>query len=224
MRNLFLAVGFLVLSNTASAQTTVPNTFTAGSPAKAAEVNANFQALVTAINSLGARVDSVSTRVDSVTARVGKLEGTLTATDVAGTYALYGLQTDVIPSAVSGMNEGQMEAISYSGTAILTATSTLGGTLTLSTTESTNALRWLFEPFGGGNTPTGAPLGKLTLNRTFTGTPGSTPGTWTFAADGTLTLSTGGTWSGVAGGRLFVTSISRSSDGSNVLLVLVRKN
>ena len=44
----------LALSGVASAQTTVPNTFTPGTPAKAAEVNADFQALATAIDKVAA--------------------------------------------------------------------------------------------------------------------------------------------------------------------------
>lgn len=41
------------LAGFAWGQTTVPNTFTAGTPARAAEVNANFQALASAIDGLG---------------------------------------------------------------------------------------------------------------------------------------------------------------------------
>lgn len=65
-------VGFLIfiLSGTVFAQTTVPHTFTAGTAAQASEVNANFAALVAAINAL----ESVNTP--------------LTAADVAGTYQL----------------------------------------------------------------------------------------------------------------------------------------
>jgi hypothetical protein len=62
------------------AQTTVPHTFAAGSPAKAGEVNANFQALAAAINSLAARLD--------------RAEGKLTAADIVGTYRFQGLQTE----------------------------------------------------------------------------------------------------------------------------------
>jgi len=43
-------LAFLALSGGALAQTSVPNTFAAGTPAKAAAVNANFQALATAID------------------------------------------------------------------------------------------------------------------------------------------------------------------------------
>jgi len=72
----------IVFSGAASAQVTVPNTFAAGQPARAADVNANFQALATAINSLAARVS--------------KLEGSnLTATDFVGTYTLNRLQTQL---------------------------------------------------------------------------------------------------------------------------------
>jgi hypothetical protein len=64
-----------------SAQTTVPYNFSAGSPAKAGEVNANFQALATAINALSARLD--------------KAEGKLTAADIVGTYRFQSLQPQI---------------------------------------------------------------------------------------------------------------------------------
>jgi hypothetical protein len=51
-------LALLALSGGALAQTTVPNTFAAGTPAKAAAVNANFQALATAID----KVASSATR------------------------------------------------------------------------------------------------------------------------------------------------------------------
>lgn len=47
-------LGASLFSYAASAQTlTIPNSFTAGSPALAAEVNGNFDAVATAVNSLG---------------------------------------------------------------------------------------------------------------------------------------------------------------------------
>ncbi|MEY3006689.1 MAG: hypothetical protein RI942_1031, partial [Pseudomonadota bacterium] len=48
---------FLCLSPFAFAQTEVPNVFEDGRPARAAEVNANFDALVTAIDAVTAGVD-----------------------------------------------------------------------------------------------------------------------------------------------------------------------
>ncbi len=50
MRYSLVVLLLFVFSNTVLAQTTVPHTFVAGTAAKASEVNANFQALTTAIN------------------------------------------------------------------------------------------------------------------------------------------------------------------------------
>lgn len=89
-----------------SAQVTVPNTFTAGAPAKAAEVNANFQALASAINTL--------------TARVAKLDGQAVAADLVGTYAVNGIQTGLTP----GTGGGHVSAVTYQGTITLAANGT----------------------------------------------------------------------------------------------------
>ncbi len=56
MRRSISLPALLVLSGGALAQTTVPNTFAAGTPAKATAVNANFQALATAIDKVASSV------------------------------------------------------------------------------------------------------------------------------------------------------------------------
>jgi hypothetical protein len=58
VRSSISLLALVALSGGALAQTTVPNTFAAGTPAKAAAVNANFQALATAID----KVASSATR------------------------------------------------------------------------------------------------------------------------------------------------------------------
>jgi hypothetical protein len=77
MRNIYLAFLLSMLCGTASAQTTVPYTFSAGTTAQASQVNADFQALATAI--------------DGLTATVNKLNNQLTSADVAGTYNVNGM-------------------------------------------------------------------------------------------------------------------------------------
>jgi len=103
MRNMLAAFLFLACAGNSNAQTTVPFTFSAGSPARASEVNGNFQALVNAINGL--------------TARVAKLEGQITAADLEGSYTLEGLQIGLITN-------DKVETISYTGTLILAANRT----------------------------------------------------------------------------------------------------
>lgn len=73
-------VAFLVLSvaGVAVYAVTTPNTFVAGQPAVASQVNANFSALVTAINNIEARLDA--------------LEGTLTEALIPGIYQFKGVE------------------------------------------------------------------------------------------------------------------------------------
>jgi len=103
-----LAVLLLVCAGNSNAQVTVPFTFSAGSAARASEVNGNFQALVNAINGL--------------TARVAKLEGQIVAADLAGSYTIAGLQIGLISTNL-------VETISYGGTLTLAANGTYSGTL-----------------------------------------------------------------------------------------------
>ncbi len=110
----FFAALFAGLSTLAQAQTvTVPNTFSAGAPARAAEVNANFGALAGAINALSARVS--------------KLEGQISAADMVGTYALKGLQVELAGGAGT-----HVASYVYNGTLSLRAdgTGTVGAAQT----------------------------------------------------------------------------------------------
>jgi hypothetical protein len=117
MRHASLLICLVALSaagETALAQTAVPNVFTSGTPARAAEVNENFAALAAAI--------------DSLAARLGKLEGgAVVDADVVGTYTLSILQVG-IGRVASGI--GDVEAISYDGTFTFAADGTFTSTFT----------------------------------------------------------------------------------------------
>lgn len=66
----------------------VPNVFTANTPAKASEVNANFTALDNDIIALGADLDGIDDNVDAIEARVTSLEATGTTSDPYTTVAI----------------------------------------------------------------------------------------------------------------------------------------
>jgi len=107
-----LAAAALAATATARAETTVPYTFAAGSPAKAGEVNANFQALASAINALSARLD--------------RAEGRLTAADIVGTYRFQSLQTEL-----NGGASNNVRVYTFDGTVTFNA----DGTVSFSTTD-----------------------------------------------------------------------------------------
>lgn len=122
MRTLTFTTAFaaLFLSGTALAQVSVPNTFTAGAPARAADVNANFQALVTAINGLGARVS--------------KLEGNIVSSDLVGTYTLKRFQSELGGGAserVAIYTSGGTVALATDGSVTLSGITELGHQLNL---------------------------------------------------------------------------------------------
>jgi len=96
----------LCVAGTAVAQTTVPNVFTAGTPARAAEVNGNFQALAAAI--------------DALAARVNKLEGGATTdADDTGTDNLSILQVGI--DVETPPRPADVEGISYNGSVTFNA-------------------------------------------------------------------------------------------------------
>jgi len=104
MRYSVLAFLLCMFSGAALAQTAVPNTFTPGTPAQASQVNANFQALTTAI--------------DALSARVAILEGTLTSAEAAGTYSFSNLSVD-ISGTPTGVNGATLEHRTMLGTVTL---------------------------------------------------------------------------------------------------------
>lgn len=104
-------------STTALATTvTVPHTFVAGAPAVAADVNANFTALVNAINDLETRL--------------GKQEGgALTAADIAGTYKAVFVESGTMGQSSAG---GSGSFGSTSGGSESTVVMNANGTFTFS--------------------------------------------------------------------------------------------
>jgi hypothetical protein len=160
------ALWLAILSTGALAQSvTVPNTFAAGQPAKAADVNANFQALVTAINALETRVS--------------KLEGQFTSTDLQGAiYAIQWIQVGFGPYP-STWQDG------YTGTVTLNA----DGSASLTDTDTD------YSDVGGTqakNVTTGSLSGTWTLSGqtlTFTGSNGGTI-TSTCISGGRLCIAT----------------------------------
>jgi hypothetical protein len=180
-----IAAAGVAICASATAQVAVPNTFAAGTAAKAAEVNANFQALATAVNTL--------------TTRVAKLEGQVTAADLAGTYALHQFQSEL-----GGGGAQRVAVYTNNGT----ATVTLAANGTATTTSVTSQGHQLNLPAG-------------TLTAVNTTDPAANL-TWTLTA-GRVNLF-GGDFSVADGGRLLIRTSVNPADGTNVLLLLVRTN
>lgn len=135
-----------VVSNAAFAQTAVPYTFSSGTPAKASEVNANFQALATAI--------------DGLATRVNKLEGQITSADIVGTY------TSRIHQVGVQQGTGATEAITYEGSLTFAADGTFTST-SVGHVNDVGGPSTISEPFSGawsvsGNTVTITLTGQTT--------------------------------------------------------------
>jgi hypothetical protein len=85
--NLSAVGSSIAIARSSAGQVTVPNTFTAGAPARAAEVNANFEAIASAINDSAAVLASSVVRLDALEA------GTTTADLAPAGNLLLGLST-----------------------------------------------------------------------------------------------------------------------------------
>lgn len=185
----FVLVGLLTLVSVAAhAQTfTLPVNIGGSGSAKAADVGADLQAIATAINAL--------------MARASKLEGNIVAADLAGTYALNGLQNEIGGANTTGAHVGA---------------STFYGIVTL--TSDGNAT------FSNARAGTQVNLGSMPFQSQPAAGNGPTSGVfqWTYA-NGVLS-ALGGSFSVAAGGRLMIRTSSNdfSDDGTSVLLILSR--
>ena len=134
LRSSVVALSIFVFSTVAGAETTtVPNKFTPGTPANAADVNANFLALANAITTLSARVDKLDGSIPATA---------LTMVDLAGKYSIEVFGTvlkqndaDIHNSISTGVTQGTI-SLSIDGTVLFTPHS-MTLTQTIFPTETT---------------------------------------------------------------------------------------
>lgn len=143
MRTLFFVTIFSALSSATLAQTTVPHTFSAGTAAKASEVNANFQSLATSIDSLQARLDIIEGKASA-----------FTVSALSGTYKLL----NIYSGAPASSNSAIVNSSTQNGTLILNPDSTFSlatsetnsrTTLNLSSGTSSNTVSSNTETLSG---------------------------------------------------------------------------
>jgi hypothetical protein len=130
-------------------------------------------------------------------ARVERLEGLLTTADIAGTYTLHLLQTELGPNWVQHATEQ--------------ATVQINANSTYSVSGTEKGFRLDLQP-----KPARAPINKADTSS----------GTWRFAP-GTLSLKEDGSSEEfaltAAGSRLFIGTGTTASDGTTTLVILVRR-
>lgn len=205
MRKLLTGILLLGLSAAVFAQTTVPTRFISGTPAKAAEVNANFQALATAI--------------DNLALRINRLEGVVSAADLAGTYALAGLHVSTAAYATSFETSHD----NTNGTVVLNPDKTF----TLSVTNSGSTTRTAFNlaaPTPGGD------RAVTNLGTTISPSPKteSGAGTWDLSGDKLILTFPGPnpdllTFTMSAGASMFVSSNDEGSIHRLALLIRLQR-
>ena len=192
----------------------VPNTFIAGEPADAEDVNANFSTLVTQIEALQAQV-----------AALEALNAAPTMASVAGTHAVAELGMSLLENSGQPANSESVGIgmFGISGTVTFNA----NGTGTASTTEIDNHLS--ISSFNDTINPENTDL----FFDTFTDTIPSEAFTWSLGGTGNseLTLTFPDTGEGAdiltliiaTGGNIAVASESFPEDGEVGLLIIVRQ-
>jgi len=192
------------LASGSSALAAVPFTFSNGQPANAVEVNANFGALVTAIDALAARVDA--------------LESTTTAS-LAGTYDYFEVKVDVDNT---GPNSYSMAGGGSSGTVVLNA----DGTGSVNLTTEYRQLTFNDQTELCGNVANSGSVSVHSTDVVHLNTPetNNQPITWTLSA-GVVTVSTGdGDASFVVAGRMLIEGISSTDgEGQNGIVLMLRR-
>lgn len=90
MRASFLLLSVLIIPPVTAGAVSVPNTFQPNTPALASEVNANFDALVLAVNALQAQVDAQAATISTLQAELATAEATISTLQSNSVLALDG--------------------------------------------------------------------------------------------------------------------------------------
>lgn len=205
---IFLVLVFtFLLSGCGGGSGSATNTFTAGTPVIATQVNDNLQGLVTAINTLANRVD--------------KLEGKFTSADVAGTYTLSWLEVSMNTLSNNVVGLATLRHQSILGTVTLNVDGTGGYYLTDSSAQ--------FDINGSSPGVVSVTTGSVTYGRGGIHAPGTYNIAWSLSGS-TLTINgfpfNGDTFQHAAGGRLFInvghTFSEPSGEQLNFLRLLMR--
>jgi hypothetical protein len=224
IRHTFVALSLSACS-AVYAVTTVPFVFTQGTPAKAAEVNADFQALADAIDAQQLLTDAQTLRMNaqdktiaaltavqpsaivSLINRVDKLDGTtpVTAADLIGNYSFEALITQLItvtPNSAANGNEVMTTTIKG------TLTLELGGTATYAFIGKTQTQGYLGGTIATTSSSTSSTIPPAPLH-------------WSLSGGRITIVEMGKTFSIVSGGRLLV-GAGQNDPGTNNLFLLIR--
>ncbi|NVK89188.1 MAG: hypothetical protein HWE13_13720 [Gammaproteobacteria bacterium] len=115
------ALGYMTFTH--ASELTIPNEFQANTPARAAQVNANFSATANAVNDNDARITAMQAALNALTARVAALESAPQNNLSVQYDAFYGTDlffvrndangTVIIPSATGNQSPAESTATNY---------------------------------------------------------------------------------------------------------------
>jgi len=186
----------------------------AATPPSNTTLQAEIVTLQNKLTALTTKVTTLTTKANTLTTQVSKLQGNITASDLAGTYTLIG--TALQQSVVSGGNESGFADNYVTNIDIVTLNS--NNTFTV----SSNSYTYSFNV----NIATCCSAGEAAVGDPLNTSSDGGSGTWSYS-NGTLTITPSGgsalTFTAADGGRVFVAVLTDSS-GAPQATTMVRNN
>ncbi len=206
MRYSLVALLLLALNSTVFAQTTVPFTFTSGTAAKASEVNADFQALATAI--------------DALSARINKLDGTtpVTTADLAGTYTLTGWMSQVF---IDGMSVLPAPLYDINGFGVLSGTVTLNADGTGSNSFTINGSQMVTQDISTIRTTSPISLNRAVIQKAFNVVLPTASFTWTLSGN-VVTTSHGMSMRAQPGAKVLAGAQNDFASDTHIIFIITK--
>jgi hypothetical protein len=196
---LSLAMSGMLATSAIASEVTIPNTFSAGSPAVASEVNANFSAVKTAVDDNNRRADeleALANKLDSdMTAALTEVNNRLSALESQLAQMVGGSGAALTQASLTGVYKfiymdvemiGNLDNYSEQGASIGKGDITFDGAGGFTVVDTSD--KHVSQGVRAGTDPLNSGI-MFTTTQTVDSTLESTSGTYTVSPDGKVTLT-----------------------------------